>query len=313
VIRLLTKEDDDVLQSYLSQDPLHNIYMIHGHQTHGLVSEWVSFWGAFEDSRRLSGVLFANHRPPHFGCLAGDTAEILETLGRFALGSGINKLIGKNLYLQPAIGAATGSLRSRFEFSITHLDFYEVRLERFIPSRGHPVRAATEDDIPLLIELYRNYELYPKDWTRKEIEQDIQTVIGESGIYFFVEWEGKPVSAARIAVESDCAGIVDAATTLPEFRGRGMYSSVRTACCDCLFGKGKIALGLVRNDNTPMQRIMSKIGGCRTAEWLIVAFKRKLPLRRRILPLQLRRWGLSLRNRVVRKGAPSSAWASRSD
>lgn len=293
MIRKLAEQDSSILHSYLEQDPLHNIYMIHGQQIYGLVSKAVSFWGAFE-GKRLSGVLFAMHRPPSFGCLAGDTVDVLETLGHLALESGIHKLIGKDQYIQPVLN----SQRSRCQISVIHLGFFETVPERFVPRRDHPVRVATEDDIPLLIELYRDYELYPSDLTKQEIAQEIHGVFSECGVYLMVEREGKAVSAARIAVESDQAGMIDAATTLPEYRGCGMYSSVRTACCDYLFGKTKITLALIRHDNTTMQSIAVKSGSCLTAEWLIARFRDKPPLRRRLLPYRLRRWGKVIADRV---------------
>ena len=46
MIRLLTQQDYDIVQSYLDKDPLNNVYLIHGLQTYGLESKRVTFWGA---------------------------------------------------------------------------------------------------------------------------------------------------------------------------------------------------------------------------------------------------------------------------
>ena len=201
---------------------------------------------------------------------------------------------GKSTYIQPAIE----DLYSKVQVSTIRLGFYKILPEQFVPHYGYPVRTATEDDVPLLVELYRNYEFYGRNIIDEEIEHEIQRVMDESGVYFFIEWQGQAVSAARIAAETDRAGIIDAARTLPEFRGHGMYPCVRTACVEYLFKREKIGLALVRDTNTSMNRIISKCGDSLTDTWLIVHLRKKHPLRRRILPARLRRWGLSIKDKV---------------
>ena len=91
MIRSLTRQDHHLVQSYLDQDPLHNIYLIHGLQVYGFESEYVRFWGAFNDGR-LEGVLFANNGCMHrFGSLAGENPQVLARLGKFALKIGIKR------------------------------------------------------------------------------------------------------------------------------------------------------------------------------------------------------------------------------
>ena len=228
---------------------------------------------------------------------SGDNSEVLARLGKHALESGIGKLVGKRAYIQPAIE----NLHSRVRISVLHLGFLETHPEQLATHYDYPVRAATKDDIPLLVQLYRHYEFYNKNRPEEEIEHEIRKTMDESGIYFFIEWEGQAVSAGRVAPEIDRAGMIDAATTLPEFRGRGMYPCVRTACYGFLFKKGKIGVALVNDANATIHRIADKYGGSFTAKWLLVEFRRKPPLRRRIIPLRLRRWGLSIRDRVLRR------------
>jgi hypothetical protein len=294
VIRLLTKNDYEFVRSYLNQDPLQNIYLIHGLQTYGLESDLVTFWGAFDDDR-LGGVLFADNEDPLCcGFLAGDDPEVLARLGKFALKSGIRRLIGKNTYIQPVIDG----LPPRVPIVVLHRDFYQTHPEQLVPCYLYPVRPATEDDVPLLVELYRKCEFYTSR-TEQEIEHNIRKVMGESGVYFLVEWEGRVVSAANVASEIDEAGLIGSATTLPEFRGRGIYYCVRTACLEYLFSRGKIGLSLVEVNNASVKRVISKTGGSCTAQWLIVKLTPPPPLRRRILPPWLRRWGLQMLGREV--------------
>jgi len=289
--------NEDIVQSYLDKDPLHNIIMIHGLQTHGLDSKRVSFWGMFKDDR-LEGVFFAdNDSNGRLGCLAGDNPQVLAQLGRFSLESGVRKLIGKSTYIQPAVE----NLYSHVMVKIRRLNFVEDYPERLVPYYDHPVRVATEEDIPLLIELYRDYEFSGKSRPDEEIEREIQRFMDESGIYFYISIDGRAVSAARVVSETDRAAVIDAGRTLPDFRGRGLYPAVRTACCEHLFKKGKIAVSYHRETNDGMRRIIEKCGGSITAKWLLVHFKEKPPLRQRIFPRRLHRWGSRLKRRALRQ------------
>jgi len=303
LIRSLTQQDYDVVQVYLDKDPLHNIYLIHGLQTCGLGSERVTFWGAFNHDC-LEGVLFVNDdRRPCVGYLAGDNSDVLAQLGEFALEANTNRLLGKSEYIQPAV-AAVENLYPQVEVQRTYGHLYEVHPEQAVCHYDYPVRAATRDDIPLLVALERDFELVSPDRTDEEVEREIRRTIDESAC-FFIELGGRAVSVARIDPETDQAGMIESARTLPEFRGRGMYPSVRTACVEYLFGKGKVALGVIQDTNAAMQRIVNKCGGSLTDPWLSVRLKKRPSLgsriRRRILPRRLRRWGLSTRDRILHR------------
>jgi predicted GNAT family acetyltransferase len=295
VIRLLTQEDREPVQSYLEKDLLHNIYLIHGLQTYGLASEHGTFWGAFSRGQ-LEGVLFAdNDYEKRFGSLAGDNAKVLVDLGRFALKAGIRTFAGKRAYIQAAIQR----LPSRYRMiGIEHLDFLQVHPGQLVGHYDYPVRVAGTDDIPLLVELYKHYELGGEK-SPKEVEHEIRRAMAKGGVYFVLEIEGRVVSGARIFPQTDRAGIVDGATTLPEFRGRGLYPCVYTACSEYLFQRGRVRLGLINEANTNMHKVMRRCGGSFTDKWLIAIFVRKPPLRRRILPVRFRRWALSIRDRIT--------------
>jgi predicted GNAT family acetyltransferase len=299
MIRLLTQQDYDVVQSYLNQDPLHNIFMIHSLQTHGLESDLGTFWGTFDDDR-LRGVLFADSDSRRrFGCLAADNPAASARLGQLALEAKVKLLLGKSTYVQPAIE----NLPSRIEIGIRHFNFIQIRPgQQWGRFYDHPVRAATEEDIPSLVELYRDWEYQRRNRSEEEIERGIRRVMDESGRYFLIEIEGQAVSAARVFPETDQAGMVDAARTLPAFRGQGMYPCVGTSCYEHLFRQGKTGVGFFEETNTTMARVITaKRRATIVARWLRVDLKERPPLRRRILPSRLRRWGLNIRDRVLRR------------
>jgi hypothetical protein len=296
MIRLLTRQHDDVVQSYLNRDPLQNIYMIHSLQTHGLESGLVTFWGAFDDDQLIGVLCVDNGSQRRFGCLAADNPGTSARLGQLAVEAKVRSLLGKDTYIQPAVE----DLSLRIRIGVGYFSFYQVRPEQLVRFYDHPVRAATEEDIPLLVQLYRDWEFQRRNRGEEKIEREIRRVMDESGHYFLIEIEGQAASAARVFPEIDQAGLIDAARTLPAFRGCGMYPCVRTTCFEYLFEQGKIGLGFFEETSTSMTRVVSKQGGTVVARWLNVDLKEKPPLGQRILPSRLRRWGSSVRDWVLR-------------
>jgi hypothetical protein len=238
-----------------------------------------------------------NDSQPRFGCLVGDDPEVLAQLGKLALASGIRTLLGRSTYVRPAVE----DVRSRAPIGLRRFNFYQIQPGQLVRRGDYPVRVAAEEDFPLLTEIYRDYEFRNPNRTEREIEREIRRVVDEGGRYFLVELEGRAVSAARIAPETDRAGVIGAARTRPEYRGRGIYLSVRTACFEHLFEREKIGLGFFSETNASMEQVVKKQGGEIIARWLIVDFKKVPPLRRRVLPLRVRRWAVRIRDRVSRQ------------
>ena len=297
-IRLLTTQDCDAIQRYLDKDPLYNVYSIHGLQTLGLDSQRAKFWGAFQRDR-LVGVLFTDvmfpgKHSPRWGCLAGDDPKVLARLGRFSLKDRVKIIRGKSTSVQPAVDALASRVKRLY---LTHWNFYKAARPVEVPvCNDYPVRVATREDIPALVELYKDFEYGSRDL--RHIEFEIQNAVDRSTC-FFIELEGRVVSASMIVAETDRAGMMNYARTLPEFRKRGLHLCIRVTCYKYLFGQGKIALGAFSDSNTAMHRIISKNGSI-IGKWVTAAVSRKPPLRRRLLPKGIRRLGLSLKNEIFR-------------
>lgn len=296
MIRLLGEQDYDIVKSYLEQDPLNNLHPIHGLQKYGVAGKRVTFWGGFVGNQ-LGGILFVdNTNDSLWAFVSCDNQMLLLDLVKVARKSDIKSLIGKQSSLQPAIK----KLRSKHQISVNSYLFYKSHPDQLIRHYDYPVRAATKEDIPLLVDLYRGYEFSDTRRGEEEIELEIRKTMDESGVYFFIEMEGRAVSAERVYAETDKAGMLGAARTLPEFRGRGLISSVRTACHEYLFNQGKFGVAFVKDTNISMIKVLRKSQTSVIGKWLIVDFSKKPPLRHRILPLSIRRRALSLKDNLSR-------------
>jgi hypothetical protein len=303
MIRLLAQDDRDVALSYLGRDPLNNIYLIHALNTYGLCDSRVAFWGSFGGTQ-LDGLLFLDgDGVTRAGYLAGDRPEALARLGKRALDSGAKALVGKRSYVEHAMK----NLKAPDRGSVKPLKLYRLSPENVVRYHDYAVRMATENDIPLLVELYRGYEFSLKDRTDKEIEREIRQAMRLDGVYFVLESDERIVCAARVFPETDQAGMIGAARTFPAYRGRRMYPSVRTACLEYLFRQEKTGVGLILDTNASMLKVNERQGGVVVAEWLIAELKVNQPLRRRVVPVCLRRWGLRARDRVLQRLNPGNA------
>lgn len=293
-----------------------------------------AFWGAFVETSataasantnalsapgqrqtRLEGVLLieSDGRAGYLAATeSGHTDQSLARLGTFAASSGIRTLVGQRAHVQSATANLDSSRMRRpvWRVQSRRLYFYRADAERLVRCYDHPVRKATKDDVLDMVKLYRGYEFSRQDMTDAEIQQEILTAMGESGTYFVVEHSQNDlesnvethrrfISAARIYPETDRAGLIGAARTLPEFRGRGIYLSIRTACFEHLFRQGKAGLGMFLDSNASMHRVIAKQGGTILGEWLIADLKRTPPLRRQIIPSRARQWALRLIQRLL--------------
>lgn len=302
-VRLLTQHDYDMVQSYLDKNPLHNIYPIYGLQIYGLKSEKVRFWGAF-DKGQLEAILFidllyARHTAkPRYGYLTGENPDVLAQLGKIALKAKVKDLMGKEIHIRPIVQEL--SSRANTNTRVSHLNFSVIYPEKSPRSYDYPVRAATLEDIPLLTKLYQDsgFKFSSNDETEAEVILEMQRTIDEAA-WFLLELEGRAIAASRIAIKTDQAGLIAGGFTLPEFRGRGMYTSIRTAVAEYLESKNIVGVDFVLVDNDPMNKFARKSGDVFIDRWSVVHLGKKPPLRRRILPVGLRRWGMSVRDKIL--------------
>jgi hypothetical protein len=301
MVRKLKKSDYDILRSYIDKDKILNIYLDYWLQTSGLDNENVNFVGAIDGSRLLGVLLIANFYKGKIGYLGYPVTRndrIVLDFVKFGRSLGMSRLIGEKLTLEPALE----KLRLRYKTRTNSLNFYRVLPGSFDSYHDYSVKIATKSETELLVELYKQFEYRKKKRSADEAKREIENVMKESGIFFMAVVDGRAVSAAKIATETDKAGIIGSARTLPEYRGRGIYLSVRTACFEYLFDKGKIGVGFFEDKNVNIHKILKKQGGFISNKWLIINFGRKQrTARRRFISLFLRQRSLNIFDRVLNR------------
>lgn len=273
-----------MVQEFLGREPVHNVYLIHGYATRtSRTPTETEFWGAWHEGQ-LIAMLYVDHGgTPKTGYLTGNsgdaraTKQALAHLGILAVKkSHVGSLTGLKPHIEPSV-AKLGD-----RALVTSLHLYKVDPARFLHYSDYPVRLATREDLPQLTELYHGYEYRRQGRSDAEIIHEIEHTMSLSGTYFVLDWPGDSpgeetqiVCAACIYPETDQVGIIGAARTLPEYRGRGMYPTVRTAAFEHLFRQGKTGIGLIVDTNTSMHHVLEKQGGTILGDWWTVRIRPK--------------------------------------
>lgn len=298
-IRQLFSEDHEQLRFYLDSDPLFNVSLIHGLRTYGLESKRAQFWGAFEGNQLkgvlLTDALWANpNNSPRFGCLTGHDPGALVGLGRLSAKLGLRLLKGREEHLDAAVD---GMSRHTNHLRVTEWYYYKADPDRAPTAFDYPVRTAEEKDLPALMELYKDFEFGDGDLLR--VEYEMREAI-KRGTCFLIELEGRVASASVIVAETDRAGLLNYTRTAPAFRQRGLHRCVRAACYRYLFRQNKVPIGIFSKTNTAMLHIAEKYGSIIGA-WSVVHLSPKIPLRRRVVPLPVRRLFVEGKKTVMQK------------
>lgn len=230
----LGPQDRPTVRAFLDQEPLHNLYLSHALEKSRTAddSPLPSFWGAWRQGTLIAVLHVDCQSSPPVGYLAAnwgsapDKLQALAHLGTLATNQvGAQVLTGPQAHIEPALA----KLGARTRVKRAH--FYQVATPtQFVRHAEYPVRKATYDDIPRLIELYRGYEFRRQNRTDDEIQAEIERTMAYSGTFFCIEQlDPQPgqapqiVSAASIYPETKDAGMIGAARTLPAYRGRRMY------------------------------------------------------------------------------------------
>jgi hypothetical protein len=297
---VLGPQDRQAVQAFLEQDPLSNLYLIHGLRLEAEQSSAApTFWGAWQQGQLIAVLYVDRESRPPIGHLAACQSsalgerEALAYLGALAVDrAGARVLNGPKTDIEPALARLAGRTRVKRAhfYQVTALDgngstdgVPGAPLARY---SEYPVYTATCDDIPGLVELYRGYEFRRQNRTDDEIRTEIEWTMAHSGTYFCVRdpdaQPGQIVSAACIYPETDRAGMIGAARTLPAYRGRRIYLSVRTTAFEHVVGQGKTGLGVFLDTNTSMHRVLERQGGTVLGEWWITHVQPKYSLVERI-------------------------------
>lgn len=265
IIPLGTRHQSRVEQILLS-DPVHHIHQIYELERFGLGEDRQNFWG-IRTNNDIQGILFSDgFHMGGTGFVTSRTKEECAALVQFGFSKGLNAIIGSEDTIAPILN--TTATRGK---AVKRWRVYQCHSEHLIPRYDYPVRQASIKDVDALTALYSRYEYRAHDDVEK-IKEEILGNFKSGNNYFVVADQDRIIAGAMLYMETSYAAVIGAARVLPEYRGKGVYYSLRTACFEYLFGKKKYAVGFFVEDNTAMANVVRKNGGKDAGHWLVLRF-----------------------------------------
>lgn len=263
-ITLLAPGDHSALKRFLYSDPAHHIHQIYEFERYGLSKERQTFRGIIKD-HTIEGVLFSDgFGQDGTGFITGRSHEICNALIAYGFSNGLRTLIGPENCIKPAL-----TTRLTEGKTVRRWRVHQCQPKDLIPRRDFPVRQATLNDVDQMAKLYLDYE-YRAHNDIKSIREEILDNFKANNTYFVVEQANTIVASAMLYLETSYAAMIGAARVLPEYRGKGIYYSLRTACFESLFSKSKYAVGFYVEDNRVMEKIIQKNGGAHIGYWMVL-------------------------------------------
>jgi predicted GNAT family acetyltransferase len=268
----ITPADLNGLQMLLEKDRLHNIHQLFDIERNGLAEDQNKFWGIFEGDQ-LHSVFYSEHfYPGGYGLLASEQPDNALPLLDFAFRNDLNSVIWSTPCPQRIVDLYQSKLAT-----VHRWRFYKCGPNHLNPSYQYPCRRATPDDIDELAELYADYEFGAHGGSTDKLRSHIKQNIKNGGTYFCIELDSKIVISAMVYCETSYGGIIGSARTLPEYRRRGLYKSLRTACFEYLFEKNKIGVAFFVESNFKIQKLIEKQGGEFLEDWIVFKNRSEKP------------------------------------
>lgn len=292
-VRKLTPDDLAGLGVLLGKNRLKNIHQIYEIEKHGLPEDQNKFWGIF-DGDQLHSVFFSEVlRQDGYGFVASEQPEHALPLLDFAFQNGLKSVIWTTPCPQSVVNRYNTN-----KVAIHRWRFYKCGPDDLHPHHQFPCRIATPKDIDSLIELYYDYEFGAHNGSTEKLRRQIEENMNKGVKYFVIEMDSKIVVSALVYLETSYAGMIGSARTLPAYRRRGLYKSLRTACLEYLFAKDKVGVAFFVEKNFRIQKMIEKYGGKLLEDWLICETPKKEPGNQIIFPKRLRKLGNLIRRKI---------------
>ena len=252
------------LERILYSSPVHHIHQIYELEHYGLSDERKTFFGAFSKNK-LQAVLFSTgFHQRGIGFVISQSALDCAMLTRFGFSNGLKTIIGTEDYVKPILQQKliTGKTVKRWKV-------FKCGQEDLIPHHDYAVRKATINDIDRLVNIYLDYEFRAHD-NAEDLRTHILEMFKSNNKYFVVEHNNQIIASALVYLETSYAAMVGAARVLPEYRGKGVFYSIRTAYIEYLSKKNKYAVGFFVESNFAVAKVITNSGGVYVEDWLVI-------------------------------------------
>ena len=258
MIRKLTEADRELCLEFVSSQPAENLFIIGDIEAFGFDTEFQDVWADFDINGRLRGVLLRYYKnyiayaPESFDAVG--FADIIKNDQEAQMVSGIVQIIAP---LIDHLKSEICSERTLFYAKCEDNSMLDKNLD------VSKVREATLEDIDRLLELRGSIPEFSEVGSNPDsVKHAMQTGVART---FYIEDDGKMVSAASTTAENTYAAMVVAVCTLENYKKRGYATACLTKLARELLSEHKMLC--LFYDNPEAGKIYKRLGFVDIGQW----------------------------------------------
>lgn len=262
LIRRLTEEDHNQCLSLLTPYAAENLFIIGDIEAFGYDQPFQKLWGDFSENGVLRAVLLKYEKnyipfaPGEFD--AKGIGEIISGDTEFIMMSGLKHVTSQ---IQPHLSHSCRSSRELFyakcdsisQLALDHLDHVQI---------------ATLQDLDKIHTLHQGIDEFETGETVEEKKRNQEKGVSRT---YYIEEDGKPVSAASTAAENSESAMVVGVCTLHAYKRKGYATQCTSKLCYDVLSEGKVLC--LFYDNPEAGTIYKRIGFQDIEKWMMISFE----------------------------------------
>ncbi|MCM3670357.1 GNAT family N-acetyltransferase [Mesobacillus maritimus] len=249
MIRKLTKHDDEIVMSFLGDEPSINLFIIGDLEAFGYETDFQELWGEFTNTGELKAVLLRFHQsfiPYAKGSFDIEKfGEIMKSYSPKPILSGKQEIVEQ---FESLLEIAPGRKQVTY--------FAECRTDYNLDTPQLPIQIARITDVDQIMELRSTIDEFSlNDSTRKMLIQAMETKTGRT---YYLEESGKFIACASTTAENTMSAMIVGVCTYKNFRQRGLATEILQKMVKDVLNEGKILC--LFYDNPAAGRIYKRLG-----------------------------------------------------
>ncbi|PLS17915.1 GNAT family N-acetyltransferase [Bacillus sp. M6-12] len=249
MIRKLSKEDNEMVMAFLSEEPSINLFIIGDIEAFGYESDFQELWAQFSEEDEITAVLlkFYNSFIPY---AKGDFdaegfADIIRSYGDTAALSGKKEIVERFEKLE---GLKLGKKQVTY--------FAECRTAQNLGTDKLDVKKADISDIDRIVAIRETIaEFPPRADARDMILKAMETNTGRN---YYIEENGRMIATASTTAENSISAMIVGVCSRAEYRKKGLATAVTQKLARDVLAEGKTLC--LFYDNPAAGRIYKRLG-----------------------------------------------------
>ncbi|WP_283152899.1 GNAT family N-acetyltransferase [Guptibacillus hwajinpoensis] len=264
MIRRLTENDHLQCLSLLTPHAAENLFILGDIEAYGYDQPFQKLWGDFLEDGTLRAVLLKYEKnyipfaPDDFD--AKGFGKVISEDSDFLMMSGLKRVTSQ---IQPFVSHSFRSSRELFYAKCESTN--ELALDN-----NSNVQVASSLDLSHIHSLHEQIGEFDSSETVEEKRRNQEKGVSRT---YFIEEDGKPVSAASTAAENSQSAMIVGVCTLANYKRKGYASKCTSKLCYDVLKEGKVLC--LFYDNPEAGNIYKRIGFQDIEKWMMIHFETK--------------------------------------